>query len=218
VLDPSDPEVIGKLIAETLLEQQRYPLANIPKFHGSGVYAIYYTGDFDAYLPVSKSETPMYVGKADPASHGAVTPVEQGTRLWGRLNDHRRNIGHANNLQLADFECRYLVVKSAWQITAEKYLINGFMPIWNDESRICFGFGKHGDDPGTRSNTRSPWDTLHPGRTWAWKDGNTPNPLTPEQIKANIGEHFNLYMPARAPELPKEIVTPLTEPADYETP
>src|SRR5688500_17410946 len=41
VLDPSDPQVIGRLIAETLLVQARHDLASVPKFHGSGVYALY---------------------------------------------------------------------------------------------------------------------------------------------------------------------------------
>lgn len=42
VLDPSDPAQVGKLIAETLLVQDRHSLESTPKFHGSGVYAIYY--------------------------------------------------------------------------------------------------------------------------------------------------------------------------------
>lgn len=45
------------------------------------------------------------------------------------------------------------------------------------------------------SNTRSQWDTLHPGRKWATKDGNKPNPLSPDQIKALIGEHFQKHAP-----------------------
>src|SRR6267142_3027704 len=42
VLDPSNPDVIGKLIANTLLVQPRHKLSEVPKFYGSGVYAIYY--------------------------------------------------------------------------------------------------------------------------------------------------------------------------------
>ena len=53
---------------------------------------------------------------------------------------------------------------------AENYLIDLFKPIWNSEIGICYGFGKHGDDPGTRKNLRSPWDSLHPGRDWAYRD------------------------------------------------
>ena len=195
VLDPSDPEVVGKLIAETLLVQARHGLGDVPKFYGSGVYSIYYVGAFDAYQPLTQTDTPIYVGKADPASHGATTPMQQGTRLWSRLYDHRRSISAAENLDLTDFECRYLVVKSAWQSTAETYLIERFLPIWNNETNICYGFGKHGDDPGTRSNTRSPWDTLHPGRKWATKEGNRPYHLSLKQIKQQIAEHFRTKSP-----------------------
>jgi len=190
VLDPSDPDLVGRLIADTLLVQDRHALNNVSRFYGSGIYAIYYSGKFPAYKPVSGSDTPLYVGKADPATSTAMTPVEQGQRLWSRLNDHRKSLQAATNLELEDFDCRYLVVKSAWQGTAETYLIDRFLPVWNNEVGICYGFGKHGDDPATRANTRSPWDTLHPGRTWATKEGNLPYKLTPKQIQAQILEHY----------------------------
>lgn len=195
VLDPSDPDVVGRLIAETLLVQERHPLGTLASFYGSGVYAIYYTGAFDAYKPISVSNTPIYVGKADPTSPVATTPVQQGTKLWGRLNDHRRSIHSTSNLEINDFECRYLVVKSAWQGTAETYLISRFSPIWNNEVGVCYGFGKHGDSSSTRANTRSPWDTLHPGRAWATSAGNKPYPLTPEQIEERIAQHFRVHSP-----------------------
>src|SRR5205085_1125532 len=54
ILDPSDPAVVGKLIAETLLVQPRHTLAKLEKFYGSGVYAIYYNGRFPAYRLISK--------------------------------------------------------------------------------------------------------------------------------------------------------------------
>jgi hypothetical protein len=193
ILDPAAPEIVGRLIAETLLVQGRQPLAAVAKFYGSGVYALYYRGPFDAYQPIVNTDTPIYVGKADPASPQALTPPEQGQRLWTRLQDHQRSIVAADNLNLADFDCRFLVVRSAWQITAETYLIERFKPIWNNEVGICYGFGKHGDAPETRGNTRSPWDTLHPGRSWATKAGNVPYILSVVEIKAKIAQHFQTY-------------------------
>jgi len=196
VFDPANPEVVGKLIGDTLLEQPRIPIEKLHRFYGSGVYAIYYRGTFPAYSPASGTDTPLYVGKADPSNPEARTPKEQGTKLWGRLSgDHAKNIRRVNNLDIDDFDCRYLVVRSAWQGTAENYLINIFKPVWNDEVAICFGFGKHGDDPGTRRNTRSPWDTLHPGRPWATKEGNLPNPLSAEEITENILLHYKQNPP-----------------------
>jgi hypothetical protein len=191
VLDPSDPQMIGHLIANTLLEQPPTPLASFTaeRFWGSGVYAIYYTGDFPAYQPVRGIEIPLYVGKADPAVSRADTVVQQGERLCGRLREHAKSIGRAQNLTLDDFPCRFLVVKSAWQNTAETYLINQFKPVWNKEMKVCYGFGKHGDAPTTRTNRRSPWDTIHPGRHWAG-EGNQPNEFTPQQILKRIAEHF----------------------------
>jgi hypothetical protein len=201
VLDPSDPFTVGQLIADTLLVQRRTPLAMVAaeRFYGSGVYAIYYNGPFDAYSAVRGSETPLYIGKVDPKVPGAVLVEEQGTPLFHRLsNDHAKSIRAARNLDIADFECRYLIVKSAWQNTAEAYLIDRFKPIWNNQIKICYGFGKHGDSPDTRRNTRSPWDTLHPGRSWAWSEGNTANEKSAEEIKSQIVEHY-LRHPAERP-------------------
>lgn len=201
VLDPSDPAVVGKLIADTLLIQERRVLEGISKFYGSGVYAIYYNGPFEAYKPLVGTETPIYVGKADPEEREAVTSIEQGVKLWSRLKDHRRSVDAATNLDLKDFECRFLVVRSAWQNTAEAYLINRFMPIWNNEAKVCFGFGKHGDDPETRSNARSPWDTIHPGRKWATRPGNKTYRFSATEIIRQIAEHFNEYPTTRTLEL-----------------
>lgn len=206
VFDPADPAIVGRLIGETLLEQPRCPLGSIGRFYGSGVYALYFTGTFPAYQPISGTESPIYVGKADPASPNAKSPREQGERLYGRLSgDHAKSIAQAEayalangfspTITLSNFECRFLVVRSAWQRTAEQYLINMFKPVWNDEVGICYGFGKHGDDPKTRSNTRSPWDTIHPGRPWATREGNLENPLSDQQIELKILAHLSSHSP-----------------------
>lgn len=194
VFDPTSPEIIGGLIGRALLEQGRQPMASIAKFYGSGVYALYYRGSFPAYKPIRGKETPIYVGKADPPTPDAKSFIEQGPRLATRLAEHAKSIRAAGTtLHLEDFDCRFLVVQSGWQRSAEDYLLNHFRPIWN--SKTCFGFGKHGDDPSTRGNTRSPWDSLHPGRPWATKAGNKPNPLTTAQISEQIAAHFRQFPP-----------------------
>jgi hypothetical protein len=53
---------------------------------------------------------------------------------------------------------------------AEKHLISMFWPLWNSETKACWGFSKHGDAAKTRANKRSPWDVAHPGRAWALDD------------------------------------------------
>jgi hypothetical protein len=129
----------------------------------------------------------------------AQTVQQQGDGLSARLSEHKKSIGAVTNIRLADFDCRFLVVKSAWQETAEDYLISMFSPIWNNEMRICYGFGKHGDAAKTRANRRSPWDTLHPGRKWATTSDNVPNVKSVNQIMAEIAEHFVKFPPVRQP-------------------
>ena len=187
VFDPADPLRVAELIVNTMRAQPKLPLAELRKFWGAGVYAIYYKGDFDAYQPIKGTNHPIYVGKADPADTHANTSEGQGPRLSARLGEHAKNIAKTN-LRVEDFEYRYLVVKSAWQKAAEEHLIAVYKPIWNNETNICYGLGKHGDKSTTRGNERSPWDMLHPGRKWA--EGNPPNSKSVAQIKAAIAEHF----------------------------
>ena len=196
VFDPSNPNVAGRIVGITMIAQARKPLAYVEPFYGSGVYAIYYNGGFPAYAAISKREHPIYVGKADPADGASKTAVEQGNKLSGRLNEHRKNIVKAAaTLRLEDFEYRALVVQTGWQGAAENYLIELFKPIWNNEVGICFGFGKHGDSPQTRANLRSPWDTLHHGRDWAHRDPDMKDKRAEERIVDDIARHLARYPP-----------------------
>ena len=194
IFDPSDPSTAGRVVALTMVAQERHSLAAIPEFYGAGVYAIYYRGDFLPYLPLKDKDHPIYVGKADPDRQGAKDAVTQGTKLSARLNEHARSIRKATTtLKIEDFECRFLIVQSGYQKSAEDYLINFFKPIWNSETKICFGLGKHGDSSDTRVNKRSPWDTLHPGREWA--DRTFENQKSPEVINEQIAGHLVIYTP-----------------------
>jgi len=196
VFDPSNPDIAGRIIGITMVAQPRKRLANIERFYGSGVYALYYNGNFQPYMGISKREHPIYVGKADPAEPSSKTAFEQGDRLSNRLNEHRKNIAKATTtLRVEDFEYRALVVQTGWQTAAENYLIHLFKPVWNNEMKIAYGLGKHGDDPGTRANLRSPWDTLHPGRDWASRDKKMRDARTSERIVQDIAKHFEKYPP-----------------------
>ena len=196
VFDPSSPDVAGRIIGITLIAQPHRPLANIERFYGSGVYALYYHGEFSPYARITGRDHPIYVGKADPADPGSKTALEQGDRLAKRLGEHRKNILKANStLREQDFTYRALVVKTGYQSSAEECLIHLFKPLWNNEMNICYGFGKHGDDPNTRGNRRSPWDTLHPGRDWATRDSKMKDARAPERIVAEINAHLIQYPP-----------------------
>lgn len=198
--DTSNPQIIGRMIAITLAAQERRRMDSLEPFYGSGVYAIYYQGSFTTYAGIRNTEHPIYVGKADPQTSQARTPISQGTKLYDRLREHARNIDRVRNIDLADFECRFLVVISGQQKAAEDYLIRLFKPIWNSEIAICFGIGKHGDAAETRQNLRSPWDTMHPGRPWA--EATTQDQKSRSKIRAEIAAHLAAHPPyATAQEL-----------------
>jgi hypothetical protein len=189
VFDAADPATIGRFIALALVAQPKVPLSDLQTFYGSGVYALYYRGPFKPYKPISGTETPIYVGKADPEDRNATSPVEQGPKLTGRVMEHRRNIAKATStLSLADFDCRTLVVRSGAEKQAEDYLIHLFRPVWNREIRILQGFGKHGDAPESRTHPQSPWDVLHPARKWA--AGSPPGLKSATEIEADLQGHF----------------------------
>ncbi|MFP2897191.1 Eco29kI family restriction endonuclease [Corallococcus sp. 4LFB] len=204
VFDPARPSTAGRLVALALLAQPKYPLAAISRFYGSGVYAIYYNGRHPAYQLISGTETPIYVGKADPQSGEADTPRDQGDKLSSRLREHQKSIrvvqeyAEAQNLpnpiQINDFEYRRLVVASNAQMAAERHLINIFKPVWNDEFKICWGISKHGDSASTRSNKRSPWDTMHPGRPWALAE-KLEDKKTASKILDDIKDHLATNVP-----------------------
>lgn len=197
--DPAYPDTAGRLVVLALIAQPHAPLAAIARTYGSGVYAIYYRGRHPAYAGISRTETPIYVGKADPASNTAKTPREQGPRLFGRLSDHRKMIrvveGYAVNcsidptIHLSEFTCRKLVCATNAQLVAERHLIEVFKPVWNAETKICWGISKHGDAAETRGNTRSPWDVMHPGRPLFLHE-KLPSGTTPEQIARDINNHL----------------------------
>ena len=190
VFDPGNPKIVGRFISLALVAQRRQPLTDISRFYGSGVYALYYKGDFPLYAPFAGTETPIYVGQAAPAINNARTAMEQGDRLCRRLDEHRKNIARATDtLNIEDFEFRALVVQSGWETAAEDYLIHLFKPIWNNEIDILFGIGKHGDAAETRANKRSPWDTVHPGRKWA-ASSKLADAKTPERIEEELRQHF----------------------------
>ncbi len=188
VFDPSNPKVVGRFVALAMVAQERLPLAGIQPFYGSGVYAIYYRGPFGLYGALAGTETPLYVGQAAPSDRSARTASGQGPRLSARLTEHRKNIAKATStLDLADFDYRALVVPSGWETAAEDYLIHFFRPLWNNETGILYGLGKHGDAATTRANKRAPWDTIHPGRGWA--AATREDAKSVDQIAREVSEH-----------------------------
>lgn len=198
IFDPSDPTTAGRVVALTLVAQKRHRLARVPLFYGAGVYALYYKGEampFPAYAPLQGKDHPIYVGKADPADPAAKNAVGQGIELAKRLREHAARIIKVHStLDIRDFECRFLICQSGFQRSAEAYLIDFFKPIWNSDTKICFGMSKHGDSAATRGNGRSPWFTMHPGVGWA-DDPTLKDQKSKDRIELDIARHFSDHPP-----------------------
>lgn len=205
--DPSDPKTVGRMVSLALLAQPLLPLGSIEPSYGSGVYAIYYFGDHPLYAAIKGTETPIYVGKADPANGDASDAREQGDKLTGRLIEHAATIrtaeAYANErdlpeglspIHIADFSCRRLVCATNAQLVAERHLIRMFWPVWNADTKACWGMSKHGDAAATRKNKRSPWDVVHPGRPWALDDL-LEDKISPDEIRARIDAVLLRYPP-----------------------
>ena len=180
--NPLNVDELGRNAARKLME---YPAGNLPpeqSFGGGGVYTIYYQGDFPSYAAMCERE-PIYVGKADlPGKRLGRSVTQRATpTLYRRLKEHADSIHDAENIGLADFRCRWLVLDPVWISLTEQVLIAEFQPVWNV---LVDGCGNHDPGSGRRNQRRSQWDTLHPGREWAYKLRD--NRATPDQIKAAI--------------------------------
>lgn len=203
------PEAIARFFALQFILKDKRSLAEVidKPFSGSGVYAIYSLGTWEpAYLPLSDTETPIYIGKADPKTTYAADSENQGQALYLRLREHAKNMLKAK-LDLANFQCRTAVIQSGMQYSVENFLIHFFQPIWNKEVGICHGLGKHGDSAKTRANRRSPWDTMHPGRDWANKSAS--DQTSRSEIVGKIARHFEVLPPIRTRD---ELISRLTSP------
>lgn len=173
--DPLSLSAMAESLVRELLNRPAHPLPPEESFDGCGAYALYYFGDFEPYRPLSERNDlaagefgdPVYVGKAVPsgARKGLVEleiPAEPS--LYRRLREHSRSIERADNLQLDDFRCRYLITAPVWIRLAENLMLARYRPLWNS---FLDGFGNHDPGSGRYDQERSRWDTLHPGRPWA---------------------------------------------------
>src|SRR5438445_5703301 len=137
--NPLDKKNLGVSVAEALLTQ---PISFLPpeQFIGAGIYAIYYAGEFEHYESLAADNRegkwlrPIYVGKAIPKGGrkgGLGLDAPAGTVLHKRLTEHARSIDESQNLDLADFRCRFLVVDDIWIPLGESLLIETYRPLWN---------------------------------------------------------------------------------------
>ncbi len=165
-----------KVIKDAIKFFEDTPVQPLPPpeiFLGTGVYGLYYIGDFELYSKVAalnkqKNEQPIYVGKAVPAGwRTARTAGTDDATLSQRLREHSKSISQSSTLKIEDFRCRFMILKdteSTMITIVEAELIRKYKPLWN---AVVDGFGNHDPGSGRYNQAKSEWDTLHPGRTWA---------------------------------------------------
>ena len=196
--DPLDKRNLGTSVADAMLAREVEPLDDLGKFAGAGIYAIYYTGDFEAYALVAdrneegRFEVPLYVGKAVPPGarkgrFGLDDPTAN-TALHKRLEEHGKSIRQAENLSIEHFWCRFLVTQDIWIPLAEALLVSRFSPLWN---KFVDGFGNHDPGKGRYEQQRSRWDALHPGRPWADKCRDRDE--SSDEIAADVVSHLRQF-------------------------
>jgi len=199
--NPLDKVNLGRSVADALLESKVRPLAETSQLVGAGVYALYYTGSFQPYAPIATANAsrrfrqPIYVGKAIPKGGrkgGLTADARTGRALRDRLNQHAATINEAENLQLADFQYRSLVVDDIWIPLGENMLIELYQPIWN---KLIDGFGNKTPGRGRVGQARSPWDVLHPGRSFVRNLNLGPGVLTRAQIIQRLEAVYHGAMP-----------------------
>ncbi|MGK3201052.1 Eco29kI family restriction endonuclease [Amycolatopsis sp. MEPSY49] len=176
-----------------MMETEATPLDDVLRFVGAGLYAIYYSGSFPAYELLRRANedklvVPIYIGKAVPKGGRRgieVTAHTNSRALSDRIREHANSVRAADNLDIADFHARWLVVEDIWIPLGESALIREHRPVWN---ALLDGFGNHDPGKGRRAGIRTRWDTLHPGRPWA--PNFPPRDETPDAIEQDVREYL----------------------------
>ncbi|WP_101675446.1 Eco29kI family restriction endonuclease [Alloalcanivorax mobilis] len=197
--NPLDKRHLGESVGQAMLRQPVFPLEELEAFQGAGIYAIYYTGDFEGYEVIAEANrddafrAPIYVGKAVPsgARKGGDLEAKPGRVLFNRIKQHLKSVREAENLDSKDFHCRYLIVDDIWIPLGESLLIAKFNPIWN---KLIDGFGNHDPGKGRHKGMRPRWDVLHPGRAWAEKC--EPRSESSSQITSEIKDYLKNNPPS----------------------
>lgn len=192
-------EAFAEIIKDTIRFFNGTPVHRLPPpedFIGTGVYALYYTGQSPLYTPLYEMNRmefsqPIYVGKAVPRGWRQGRLQEPANELYRRLCDHTNSIERANNLELSDFHCRFMILEDAAADmigAVEAALIRHYFPLWNS---TVDGFGNHDPGSGRYEQAVSDWDILHPGRGWAERLNGTGLPK--EEIEKKIADYFAAF-------------------------
>jgi Eco29kI restriction endonuclease len=193
-------EVFVELVKDAVRFFNGTPVHSLPPpetFLGTGVYALYYTGQNSLYGKYAELNRlsysyPIYVGKAVPKgwrqSRTSDSALTQSRELHNRLREHSRSITVGTDLLIEEFMCRFVIFEdeaSDMISTIEAALIKLNQPLWNV---TIDGFGNHDPGRGRYEQAKSDWDIIHPGRPWAERCKGTPKQES--IIVSNIENHF----------------------------
>lgn len=204
--NPLEHEVLGAAIAQVLNSTPVYKLTSPFPLEGAGIYAIYYTGNYPPYSALSQANIrqpgrwPIYVGQALPAGarkgiaeDGAASKKK--TPLKDRLAKHTASIleieNNGGDLKIEDFQYRALVLNDTFIRLGEMSLLGIYAPVWN---KYLDGFGSNPAGKERETTKKSPWDSVHPGRSRASTFPNRKN-FDPNLVRSEMKsylDNFNL--------------------------
>ena len=193
-------DAFAELVKDAVRFFNGTPVQTLPPqepFLGTGVYALYYTGDnpmYKRYAELNRLsyDYHIYVGKAVPKgwrqARVSDSSLSQSRELISRLREHSRSIALGAGLVLEDFMCRFVIFENEGSdmiSTIEAALIKINKPLWNT---AVDGFGNHDPGSGRYEQAKSDWDVIHEGRVWANKCNGAPK--KPSAIIEKIQLHF----------------------------
>jgi hypothetical protein len=183
--DPLTDEQVLRNLTRELDTKPFLALSDWEQIRGSGVYLLYYTGQFLPYREISRhpsyGATPIYVGKAiSRAADPSGSKI-----LGGRVRQHAESLDSIENLQVSDFQVKYLDVKPRVTRACEDLLIDAYEPLWNS---VLTGFGNHKVGVTRSTQRRSFWDEVHPGRVN--HSGQAPCKLSSAEIMGRVRRHL----------------------------
>lgn len=169
--DPLHTKDLTAIICRQFEEQPAHKLAGLPRFEGSGLYAIYYAGTKESlYLPLKGRLIPLYAGSGQSHNSATGTSSPTASPLRTRLDDHERSIA-GSGLDESEFEVRLLRMPDVHIDLGENGLRVGYQPVWNS---VLTGFGSHEQGSSTRTGEQSKWDAVHSGRSRSHGKKRTP--------------------------------------------
>jgi hypothetical protein len=191
--NPLDTNALTKVFANELVSRPQVPLPEIEleRVQGAGLYALYYSGGFELYEPLSEAATswPIYLGSALPSGSrtGRIRKARK-SPILDRLERHTQSVTAAANLEEKQFQARWFPVDEPFIILGEILLLRFYRPLWN--SNVA-GFGAKVVGERRIGGRMSNWDTLHPGRPGM----GTARGATVDKIEDEVTKHLSDFPP-----------------------